>query len=146
MKFAIRSYFALGIAAVVPLTCAPTALATGGAGGSGGTVVSGPGGSPITSVNGQVVGTETVPGGTPGVPSCVNGGCSGTLVTTVGTGTGGTPTGGTGVQITPVVNLPSDPISCITALCHGNGSLGGTTGISTPVAGISGALSGGLHG
>ena len=153
MKFADRSYFARGIAAIgagalfaVPLASAPLAGATGGAGGSGGTVVTGPGGSPVTSVNGQIIGTETVPGGTPGIPSCITGGCSGSLTTIVGTGTGGTPTGGTGLQVTPTINLPPNPISCITAQCHGNGSLGGSAGISTPIVGVSGALSGGLHG
>lgn len=153
MIFARQSHFApaasvmgVGTLLAVLLASAPLAAATGGAGGSGGTVVTGPGGSPITSVNGQVIGTETVPGGTPGIPSCLAGGCSGSLLATVGTGAGGTPTGGTGLQVTPIVNLPPNPISCITAQCHGNGSLGGSAGISTPVVGISGALTGGLHG
>lgn len=92
------------------------------------------------------MGTETVPGGTPGIPACITGGCSGSLTTAVGTGPAGTSIGGTGLHIIPSLNLPPNPISCITAQCHGNGGLGASGGLSTPVAGVAGGSNGGLHG
>jgi hypothetical protein len=94
------------------------------------------------------LGTESIPGGAPGTLACIAGGCSGSLATvgSIVTGPGGTPPPA-GLQITPTVNLPQpNAIACITAQCHGSGSLAISGGVSTPIVGATGGLNGYIHG
>jgi hypothetical protein len=153
MTHSIRRYVTFGMAilgagAIVAVS-PPSALADGGAGGSGGATVTGPGGTPVGAASGTVTGIESIPGGLPGLPGCLSGGCSGTL-TTVGsivTGPSAPQIGSPGLQITPTVNLPQPSvIACITAQCHGSGGLSISGGVTTPIVGATGGLNGYIHG
>jgi hypothetical protein len=153
MTHSIRSYLTFGIAilgaAGIVAVSEPSALAEGGAGGSGGATVTGPGGSVLGSAGGAVTGVENIPGGLPGLPGCLSGGCTGSLTTVGSIVTGPTAPrfGSPGVQITPTVNLPQpSAIACITAQCHGSGSLSISGGVVTPIVGATGGLNGYIHG
>lgn len=153
MTLSIRPYLTFGIAVLgagaIVAVLPPSAVAAGGAGGTGGATVTGPGGTTLGTGSGTVTGIENVPGGLSGVPGCIGGGCSGSLAASTGIvtgGTGSTPPS-TGLQITPTVNLPQpNAIACVTAQCHGSGSLSITGSVQTPIVGVSGGLNGYIHG
>ena len=145
----LRPYLACGIAllgAGAIVASAPSAVASGGASGHGGTTITGPGGTVIGSTSGQIAGTETVPGGLSGLPACIGGACSGSLTGSIGPGGGPTPVGSPGgLQITSKVTVPGgNPVNCITVGCSGN--LNGVGGVTTPIIGVTGDLGGGIHG
>jgi hypothetical protein len=151
MTFAVRRHFAVGLlffGSCGILALAPSALADGGAGGSGSGAVTGPGATTLGTLSGSVAGTESIPGGAPGTLGCLTGGCSGSLtaITNIVPGPGGTPPPA-GLYITPTVNLPQPSIAaCLTAQCHGNGGLSIGGGVSTPIVGATGGLNGYVHG
>jgi hypothetical protein len=153
MTHALRTYLTFGVAilgaGVIVAVSPPTAVADGGAGGSGGATVTGPGGTVLGSTGGTVTGVESIPGGAPGTLGCLTGGCSGSLSTVAGivTGPSAPRIGSPGLQLTPTVNLPQpNAIACITAQCHGSGGLSISGGVTTPIVGATGGLNTYIHG
>ncbi|AGB24324.1 hypothetical protein Mycsm_04070 [Mycobacterium sp. JS623] len=156
MSLSVHRYLAAGIAilgaTVIGAVLPPSAVADGGgAGGSGGVTVTGPGGTPLGSGTLAVDGTETIPNGLPGTLGCLSGGCSGGLtVSGTAAGPGGTPLP-TGLQIgAPSLTVsPPQPnaLACITAQCFGGkGTLSIKEGAVTSIIGASGGLNGYIHG
>ena len=154
MSHSIRTYLTFGVAilgagAIVAVS-PPSAVAAGGAGGSGGATVTGPGGTVLGSTGGSVDGAENIPNGLPGLPGCLGGGCSASLITVAGIATGPSAPqiGSPGLQITPTVNLPQPSvIACITSTCQGGkGGLSISGGVTTPIVGATGGLNGYIHG
>jgi hypothetical protein len=152
MTHSLRTYLTFGVAVLgaggIVAVSTPSAVADGGAGGSGTGTVTGPAGTTLGTSSASIVGKESIPGGAPGALGCITGGCSGSLATvgSIVTGPGGTAPPA-GLQITPTVNLPQpNAIACITAQCHGSGGLSISGGVSTPIVGVTGGLNGYIHG
>jgi hypothetical protein len=153
MTLAVRRSLAVGISLLgigcVIAVSPPTASAEGGIGGTGTGALTGPGGTTLGTVTTTVTGKENVPGGAPGAPGCLTGGCSASLTTvsSIATGPGGT-VPPPGLYITPTVTLPQpNAVACITAQCYnGRGTLAIGGGVSTPVIGATGGFNGYIHG